>query len=108
MSLRQIRRRTAQDLVLLLEELDPLVRLTQRIRLTTGPGLARGASRVALVDREPPLQARRRDAEVLRDLGDGQCGQVRRVSLTRWLGMETSLSQPLNEPGTLAWTPLSY
>lgn len=43
----------AQDLVLLLGQLDPLVRFTQCVG-------------------EPALQARRRDAEVLRDLGDYQ------------------------------------
>jgi hypothetical protein len=37
MSLREVGRGPTQDLVLLLEQLDPPVRLTQRIGLATGP-----------------------------------------------------------------------
>src|SRR5690606_23277264 len=69
MSLRQIGRSAAQDLVLLLEQLDPLVRLPQRVGLATRLWRARRPGRVLLVDRQPALQTRRRDTEVLGDLG---------------------------------------
>src|SRR5690606_20072304 len=69
MSLRQIGRSAAQDLVLLLEQLDPLARLPQRVGLATRLWRARRPGRVLLVDRQPALQARRRDTEVLGDLG---------------------------------------
>src|SRR5690606_11470642 len=69
MSLRQIGRSAAQDLVLLLEQLDPLVRLPQRVGLATRLWRARRPGRVLLVERQPALQARQRDTEVLGDLG---------------------------------------
>jgi Lhr-like helicase len=70
MRLREVGSRPAKDLVLLLEQLDPLVRLTQRIGLAAGLARARRARRFAVIDREPALETRRRDAEVFRDLGD--------------------------------------
>jgi hypothetical protein len=45
MRLRQVGGRPPQDLVLLLEELDPLVRLTQRFGVAAGLGRARAPGR---------------------------------------------------------------
>ena len=70
--LRQIRRRTTEDLVLLLQESDPFARLAQLGGLR--PRLAGLRTRVDVSATQPLLQRHRMDTEVLRDLLDRHSG----------------------------------